>query len=205
VYIEPKEDFKEDNILPGYARVTEILAPWNNFSAIDPDVLANAADRGTRVHKYCEEYAKLWLMHAADFVEPSAIEADCRPYVQSYIAWFNDMVQEVHHQETRLYSEQYRICGKPDQVVRLKGDEPAHLTLLEIKTPQIAKPSWALQTAAYDYLIESNGLRPVARRIALILDKNGGPARVIEYSQKERDIRLFIAACELHRFFNPVI
>jgi hypothetical protein len=43
-----------DDIPPGYARVTEILQPYTSFDGIDPAVLAKAADRGTRVHKYCE-------------------------------------------------------------------------------------------------------------------------------------------------------
>jgi len=183
---------KDTETPPGYLRVTEVLQPFSTLGDIDPQTLANAADRGTRVHAYCEAHA-LGL-----FVEEYA--DDCKNYVECFKKWFDEMVVNVLHAEVRLNSPTYRISGACDLMVILKGDTCA--TLVDIKTPASAQMSWQLQTAAYQLLSEEVlHIRP-ERRICLMLPKTGDRVTIKEYMDHDRDQELYIKALELYRFFK---
>ena len=183
---------EEDTIPSGYARVTEILKPYTSFEGINPAVLEKAADRGTRVHGYCELYTQNLLIEKVD--------NDCRPYVNSFIQWYDAMVEDVWHQEYRLSCQKYRFTGKLDMIATIKGDD--HEALIDIKTPQQASCSWKLQTAAYRYLVRVNDGIDLKRRLCLMLDRKGGLPKVVEYTDHENDERLFLSAAELFHFFK---
>jgi hypothetical protein len=185
-------DQLNEDIPPGYARVTEVLKPYTSFDGIDPIVLAKAADRGTRVHKYCELYTQNLLIEKVD--------EDCRPYVNSFIRWFDAMVEDVWVSEIRLSCSKYRITGKLDLVVTIKGDLAE--TLVDLKTPQQASPSWQLQTAAYRYLMRASQGIDIPRRVCLVLDREGKLPKLVEYTNHEADERLFLNAVELFHFFK---
>ena len=147
----------DDEIPPGYLRVTEVLKPFTSFDGIDPAVLAKAADRGTRVHKYCELYTQNLVIEKVD--------DDCIPYVNSFINWFDAMIEEVWVSEMRLSCSKYRITGKLDMVATIKGDQTE--SLIDLKTPQQASLSWQLQTAAYRYLLRASEGIDISRRVCL--------------------------------------
>lgn len=65
-----------DEIPLGYVSVTEILRPYTKLDKIDPVVLANAADSGTRVHKWCTMYAMNMLF--------GEVDEDCKGYVEAF-------------------------------------------------------------------------------------------------------------------------
>lgn len=185
---------KDDTIPNGFTRVTEILKPYSKLDIIAPEVLANAARRGTRVHTYCE-------MHALNlFVDD--YDEDCKNYVESFKSWYDLMVVKLHYNELRLNSAIYRISGKFDMIVQLKGDPTDCFTLLDIKTPSIPTMSWNLQTAAYRILIRDEMGITIDRRICLMLPKDGARERVIEFKNHEKEERLFLNALEIYRFFN---
>lgn len=106
---------QEDAIPSGYARVTEILKPYTSFEGIDPAVREKAADRGTRVHSYCELYTQNLLIEKVD--------DDCQPYVNSFIQWYDTMVEDIWHQEYRLCCQKYRFTVKLDMIATIKGDD----------------------------------------------------------------------------------
>ena len=64
-------------------RVTEILNPFSDFSAVPPDVLLAAGERGTAVHEACAAYA-LGLF--------KPIDGDLAGYFQSFKSWFNSYI-----------------------------------------------------------------------------------------------------------------
>jgi hypothetical protein len=181
-----------DDIPPGYTRVTEVLQMYNSFDGIDPVTLAKAADRGTRVHKYCELYSQNLLIEKVD--------GDCRPYFESFIQWFDTMIEEVWVSEMRLSCNKYLITGKLDMVATIKGDKTE--TLIDFKTPQQSSLSWQLQTAAYRYLMRITQGIDLSRRISLLLDKEGKLPKIVEYTNHEADERLFLSAVELFYFFK---
>jgi hypothetical protein len=176
----------------GYVSVTEVLNPWGKLHLIDPNVLSNAADRGTRVHNFCTLYARNLLL-----LDP---DADCKPYVDAFKQWFDKTVTTVAHLPQRINSEKLKLSGEFDMIVKMKGDDG--LTLLDIKTPQNASASWALQTAGYRKLVHDELGLIVHRRIVVMLPKTRGQnAYVKEYLDHDRDERLFLNNLELYRFF----
>jgi len=184
---------KQDVSIPqGYLRVTEVLNPYSTLGNINPTTVAHAADRGTRVHAFCESYA-LGL-----FVED--VDEDCKNYFMVFKEWFDAMVKDVIHTEVRCNSPSYKISGAFDMIAILKGDsEP---TLIDIKTPASPSLSWQLQTAAYQLLALECLEIDVQRRICLMLPKVGDGVRIVEYQDHSNDQRLYLQALELFRFFN---
>jgi hypothetical protein len=181
-----------DDIPPGYTRVTEALNAYANFDGVPPAVLAHAAERGERIHRYCELYSRSLLIEEPD--------EDCKPYVDSYMRWFDYSVACVIHLETRINCKKYKLSGKPDMLAILKGDtEP---TIVDWKSPQTKATSWELQTAAYRILYREELNINVHRRMCLSLDNEGGRARVSEHTKHDLHERLFLNSYELHLFFK---
>lgn len=190
----PLKDLPRDKrgVPIGYTSVTTVLSPYSGLKDIDPIVVQNAADRGTRVHKFCEMYAKDLLIVEPDF--------DCKGYVESYKRWFDYMVVKPLYIEERVDNEELKLSGGIDLVAYLKGDELP--SVVDIKTPANASNSWQLQTAAYKILLEKELGIKIGRRIALKLPKDGSTAKVCEYIDHERDMQMYIKALEVYRFFN---
>lgn len=178
-----------------YTRVTAILSRYSDFSAIDPDTLARAADRGTRVHNYCEMYAN-------NIFIPS-VDDDCKNYFEAYQRWFDSHVEHVLLVEKRIYNDDYRITGQIDLIAKIKGDDD--YSIIDIKTPATSSKTWALQTAAYkmmakEHLKDKSDIW-IDRRACLMLPKTGKDAFFLEYDDIE-DEDLFLHALKLYRFFN---
>lgn len=186
---------EEELILPGYTRVTEPLQVYSKYDMIDPEVLANAADRGTRVHKFCEMHAKgLWFV----------ADDDCHNYVECFKKWFDDNVRDVIFTEKRFYNDELMITGQVDMSVILKNS--IHPSIIDIKTTSCVSKSWSLQTAIYTYLSypAEPFMNPLFdRRLALKLPKIGSKVNVIEYTDYENDLRLYLNCLELYRYMNP--
>ena len=184
---------KQENEIPsGYLRVTEVLMPFSTLTEIDPQTLANAADRGTRVHSYCEAHA-LGLF-VAD------VDEDCKNYFNVFKVWFDEMVEKVLHSEKRMNSPTLRLSGAMDMIAILKGDTKP--TLVDIKTPASPSTSWQLQTAAYQLLAKECLNENVERRICLMLPKYKDTAKVVEYEDHKGDQAKYLMALELYRFFK---
>lgn len=179
-----------DEIEKGYRRITSVISTFTDFGNIDASILKNAADRGTRVHKYCELHSKGLLG-----IEP---EEDAKPYVESFIKWFDIMVQEVLHIEKRLYCDEHMITGQIDLIVKMEEPDP---WIIDIKTPQQESKTWRLQTAGYLHL--ATQFEPKTyNRACLQLDKNGGTPHLRVYPHHAKDMSLFFDALRLVEFFG---
>lgn len=176
----------------GFYRVTEVLEPYNGLGNIDPIILANAADRGDRVHNFCELYANGMLFQEVDF--------DCVPYVESFVKWFDSTVEEVISVEERFFCEELKITGALDMSAVLKGDKTP--TIIDFKTPVSKSKTWNLQLAAYRYLYNKNKDRKADRRIVLQLPKKGGDAKVHEFTEHENELHIYFGILEGYRYFN---
>ena len=84
----------------------------------------------------------------------------------------------------------------------MKGDPDDCLTLVDIKTPATASLTWNLQTAAYVMLLREIENIHIQRRIALMLPKQGGQAKIVEFTNQPREEKLYLSALELYRYFN---
>jgi hypothetical protein len=180
-----------EEIPAGYLRVTSVLEPFSNLKSIDPQVLARAADRGRRVHDYCEAYASNLFI--------GEVDNDCKNYFDAFCIWFDETVTSVKFLETRCNSPTFRISGKPDMIATLKGSDD--LCLIDYKTPQTEAKSWCLQTAAYQIITTECLDVECTRRIALMLPKTGKQVKTYEYENHSSDRQKFINALELYRHF----
>lgn len=112
--------------------VTTVLQPFMDFSKVPPEMLAAAADRGSEVHSICASIAKnLWVIEVPE---------SCVGYVESFVGWFDSMVEEVILAEERLYDHDLGFHGMPDLIVRLRGDKD--LSLVDLKTGKVVQPTW---------------------------------------------------------------
>lgn len=168
--------------------VTQILQPWASFAGVNPDVLAHAADRGTRVHRICAaRLQRLWT---------PPVDPECAGYVLSFEAWAG-CIEDVALVEGALKADGF--CGHPDMIVRLKGDDA--LTLIDLKTPAGVSKSWRLQLAAYWRLANANGY-DVRRVMSLRLRKDGGRPIVNESTATlDHDFALFRNALAVWKYF----
>jgi hypothetical protein len=174
--------------------VTEVLNPWADFSKVRPEVLENAARRGTDVHAACLcKVQGLWM---------PAVPEDCAGYVASFMSWAGPMIEEVVAAEIELRDEHdLRVVGHPDIICRLRGDRV--LTMLDLKTPAAVSRSWPLQLAGYHRLGRNAGY-DIGRAMTLRLKKDGGRPIVDEPGAHNLalNLMLFRSARALWSHFN---
>lgn len=174
-----------------YPSVTTVLSPYTDFSGIPEEVLAKAADRGTRAHRLCELYAKgLFIMH---------VDEDCVGFFESFKRWFDSTVIEVVALEIALEDYEYKFQGHPDLICKLKGSD--ELVVVDYKTPLAAQLTWRIQLAAYKRLANVGGY-PVTRRATLRLNREGKSPIFNEYTKHEHDLNVFLNACACWHFFK---
>lgn len=167
--------------------VTQVLGKYMDWSAVNPDVLDAAADRGTRVHTYCATYAKGLF---------AVVPAGCDGYCRSFRAWFDDMVVEVVAVEVELEDPVQGYKGHPDLIAVLRGDKKP--SLLDLKTPLAESKLWPAQVAAYKHLAKKYDVQRVA---SVRLRSDGSRALFNEYTSSAQDLRAFFCALYAHKYF----
>lgn len=125
--------------------VSAIIRPLMNFNGVDPAVLQQAAERGTRVHE-----ATL----ALDFGEHE-VDADIAGYVNAYAAFKRDYrVKDWTCYEKALTDGTY--AGTLDRLGKISG----RWVVLDIKSGQFNRLQHFAQLAAYSQLIHACDLIP---------------------------------------------
>jgi hypothetical protein len=175
-----------------FPSVTTILSPYSDFSGIRPDVLAAAAERGSRVHAACAAHARgLW--------------ADCflrledKGFFKSFLGWAERAVTEFMAIETELVNAKLGYMGHPDAIVRIYGE--SRLTVIDYKTPMSISRSWHPQIAAYAKLGKEQGY-DIRRGLAVRLRKNGGQAITTEIDIDGEPWAAFLNALGAYRYFK---
>lgn len=170
--------------------VTTVLSVFSDFSKIDPRVLEAAAQRGTEVHRICSAIAS--GLHVP------AIPEDIRGYVQSFQSWF-DRVEDVLLVEQRLRDPVFMYHGKPDLVVRLRGDQAPRL--IDLKTPLSRGRLWSAQIAAYERLFTVATGQECPHSGTLRLRRDGRPPIFDECRHGPSDLQAFLCALGAYRHF----
>jgi hypothetical protein len=171
--------------------VTQVIAPFTDYSRIPPHILAQASERGSRVHGICAARVQgLWHPPVGD---------DLAGYIRSFDAWAL-VVADLVLAEAELVDAALGYAGHPDLILRVHGDEG--LSLVDLKTPVALHWVWRAQLAAYRNLAEVNG-HQISRVFSLRLAKDGGQAKLDEYTGTTRaDFAGFIAALNAYRYFK---
>lgn len=146
-----------------YARVTEILQPFNDFSMIDPEVLEHKKNIGTSVHKAIDDFS---------MGEFPILAADEVGYFNSYLKWAEYVKPVYIVREKRYFDDDLMITGQVDGLVRLEGSQ--EIIVLDYKTSATESPIvWPMQGHMYHYMA-SKECNISNRIIFLKLDKKGG-------------------------------
>lgn len=170
--------------------VTTVIAPFADYSRVNPSVLERACLAGTAKHRLFAAHARrLWIPKVPD---------ELRGYFESFRNWWDSTVAEVVLIEKRLVHEPLAYCGHPDAFVRILGSND--LVCLDYKPESTRAKTYPIQTAAYQELGRVNGW-DVRRRLSVHPKRSGGRAGVVEYTNP-RDINIFISALNCWKYFN---
>lgn len=149
--------------------VTELLRPLTaaQYNAINPEVLRQAAERGTEVHEACE---------AIDYgLDPEDPSRDTWGYIEAYQQFLYDHDVEWFGIEEMGACTDFAIpyAGTVDRWGYVDGE----IAVVDIKTtsqPSIEqKYSVTLQTELYWWIIDAKHAQEPTRRYALYLKKDG--------------------------------
>jgi len=167
-----------------YLRVTTILYPFSGLSHVNPDVLAYAANRGTKVHKICEAIA-LGLGEIG-------VDEETKGYVDSFKIWWEKGVDFVEI-EKRLYCDTLEITGQMDFIIKdIDG-----LAIVDLKTSSKPSKTWKAQGCAYAYLAKVAGY-DIKHIYFCHLKKNGTIPKIYEFSI---DDSFFLAILTTYKHF----
>lgn len=156
-------EFTEEIIKPGYVRVSQVLHPFQDFSQIPPDVLANKARIGTEVHAAIEAFYKKEFFPVRD---------DAFAYLCAFKNAYDRELKEYEPVmlERRFYNEEIRLTGRVDLIARKDGV----LHLIDFKTTASEHlAAWKLQLALYVLLAEEDPDINIEEATILQLKKNG--------------------------------
>ena len=159
-----------------YARVTDILRPFNDFSQIDPQVLANKGRLGTSVHEAI-----------ADDIngEFPSIEKAAMGYFESYESWRFQINPTFLKSEIRYFDDAKMITGQIDALIDLPNRSMLP-TLVDFKTSaQESKEVWPMQAHLYGYILSQNGILVAPRYLFIRLNKYGELPDVFEYTYSQ--------------------
>lgn len=157
----------EKNTKENYTRVTTVLYPFSGLEKLDADIVAHAADRGTRVHKICEG-----IMEGLGEL---GVDDETRGYVESFKKWW-EKGHDVVMMEQRFWDKDLKITGQVDLIIRI----PEGLAIVDLKTSRKPSPTWEAQGSAYAYLAKK-AAHDIQKIYFLHLNKAGREAKIHEY------------------------
>lgn len=172
----------KEEIKPGYTRVSSVLSPFMRMDKINTEVLANAANRGTRVHLAADAIL-------ADVGYP--FEEQDEGYIESFKLWVPG--KKFLERPQRLYDDEFMITGDLD----LLYDNGNGITLVDLKTSSAVSKSWMLQGSAYSYMAKKLGYE-ITKIEFVKLDKSGKYPKIYNY---EENFGLFLHCLEVYNYF----
>jgi hypothetical protein len=191
----------EDIIKDGYARVSDILRPWNDFSNVPEEILARKQRIGTDVHE------AIYLHNECMPMIYTTLREDAGGYFVSFLEWSNLTGARVVFSEVRLYDEVFKITGKYDALVRFPDEDC--LVMVDWKTSSSYNKdmgnNWALQGGFYHYLMKQNDLPNISERFLFVqLDAKGGLPKVREFHFDTNLMSDCMAHIQCYRYHNPI-
>lgn len=173
--------------------VTQALRLYNNFEAVDPSLLAEAAERGKIAHRCCAAIVSGL---------PYFCELEHQPYVDSFQKYFDARVVKVYFCEERMKHSVFGYTGQPDLVADLDFDGIVATAVVDYKTSQTKNRTWMAQLAAYKELVlDKYDMLNIDVIISLRLMKDGSMARADRQDVTDRHFAAFQNALFAYRYF----
>lgn len=193
------------NLYPSVTTVTslynkqEILAWRQRVGAAEANrISVKAANRGTRMHKMCEDYLNNELNEAQKNVMPNvkAMFNSIKPIIDEY-------VNNIHGVELPLFSDHLRVGGKCDCIAEFDGK----LSIIDFKTASRQKTedmieNYFMQCSAYAVMYEERTGVTVNRLAVVIAVESDYPQIFV----KKRDdyIEKFISLRDKYKRIHDV-
>ena len=149
--------------LPSVTQIMECLSLML-YRDVPPDVMATAADRGTRAHEQISNYIRFGIMEPDDDTEPylTAFRAFEEAYRPVYVA-----------SEYRTYHTTMRYAGTLDMICYVSEDDGSGYDVVDLKCTRVFHSIMlATQLAGYAEALKSHGI-PIRNRYGLQLLKDG--------------------------------
>jgi hypothetical protein len=157
----------QKNTRENYTRVTTVLYPFSELGSLDANIVAHAAERGTKVHKICEAIV--------ESLGEMGVDEETRGYVESFKKWW-ELGHDVVMMEQRFWCDDLQITGQVDLIIRI----PEGLAIVDLKTSRKPSPTWMGQGSAYAYLAKKNK-HDIKKIFFLHLNKDGRDPKIYEY------------------------
>jgi hypothetical protein len=167
--------------------VTQIIKPLASYGHIPVDVLARKMALGTAVHLACD-------LDDAGELDDAATDPEVLGYVTGWRQYLAAVQGKVLASERRAYHRTLGFAGTLDRVVLVEGKH----WLIDLKTGADPMPSWGVQLAAYQLLLEDGGDLPVHVRAAVRLQP-GGDFRIDPF-RNPNDAACFRACLSIHQW-----
>ena len=173
-----------------YPRVTAILSNVgiSDFTKVHAQLLEDAGHFGTAFHS-ARHMLDMETLDEATLSEPLI------PYVSGYKQFRKDfnIIVLPDESERQFISKKWGFKGTPDIWPVIQGNR----TLIDTKTSAQMYPATAIQIAAYQILLEENGIK-VHQRWGLQLNEKG-TYKIIPYTNVA-DRTVFLSAVTLYNW-----
>jgi ATP-dependent exoDNAse (exonuclease V) beta subunit len=153
-----------------YARVSDIIKPFVDFSGIDEGVLNRKAALGTRVHEAIQQEIE---------GEMESLPPSESGYLDSWKKWRSALCPEFVQSEKRYFDDRRMITGCIDALIKFPSDD--RIMIVDWKTSASESPvTWTMQAHLYFYL--ACGEHPLQKRFLFVkLDRYGNLPQVFQY------------------------
>ena len=169
-----------------YKSITTVLSNYNKQAIMEwrqsvgeeqaNKVSRRAADRGTKVHKICEDY----LNNEISELKMQMMMPDLKELFFKIRPMIDENVGRIYSQEQALYSDEYRIAGRVDLIAEWNGK----LAVIDFKTSTKQKEeeniqNYFMQCTAYALMFaERTGMW--IDDIVVMIATEEGPSQVFE-------------------------
>jgi len=189
----PELEFEERNHtywlngleIPSVTTLMKILSD-KVYGPVDPQVLANAARKGTIVHNAIDNYLEF------DVVD---IPEEQKPYFDAFLSWKEEVNPEILATERKVYHKALRYAGMCDLLCRIDGK----VTLVDYKTSHSIQPMlYPLQLEGYAKAWGTHGLK-IDDQFNLQLKKDGSYS-IHRYAPNPEYYSVVCALSTLHNY-----
>lgn len=185
----------DEEIRPGYARVSEVLRPWYDFDKVPVDILERKMKIGTNVHNAIK-------MHFLNL--PFVLSDEERPYFDSYVQWINTFGLKLEICEQRYYDDFLKITGCIDGIMVFPYEDEKVLVDWKTSSTFDSRNStvWQMQGTMYWHLLNQLDYPLLSDRFLFVqLSSTGGFPKVHEYHYESKIMAKCAAAVELYWLF----
>ena len=172
-------------------RVTGIMQAEGliDFSMVRQDIMERAQSFGKGVHAVTEFWDK-------NILDMKSVAESLIPYLSGWKNFLKDynLTFTPEEIEQRLVSIKYGFTGAPDRWHTEKG------LLIDIKSTTTMYPATAIQTMAYQMLIEENLKIKIKKRIGVQLTGQPGKGYKIAHYNDTSDKSVFLSCLNVYRW-----